>query len=101
MVVSLVGKNLGEAWIFFGVVWWLNAFLIHRTSERASWARYCLLGLTITGLALQLPASGEDLELTTWGWAETTATLLMETLALIWLFFGEGGKWFRKSVAAG
>ncbi len=96
--VSLVGKNGGMIWLFFGLAFWANGWLIHQASMRANWARIVILVLAATAffgsIALFVPE--ED---SLWDIAEGVLLGGLELIACYWLFVGEGKRWYSKQTA--
>lgn len=92
-----------------GFMWWFPAAvlvtyallgaLIVFVSRRHNWARILLLVLTVMGTILVLvPWPGIDDNY----WTISNATseigfLVLDGVALLWLFTGEGGAWFARS----
>ena len=88
-----------------GFFWWLmfplffvgfaaSAYVIYCASRRKKWARVVLLLLTMfAGVLLFAWPSEWDNE-TWWSTLVAAGCLIMDTVAVIWLFSGEGAKWF-------
>ena len=71
-----------------------SAYVIYCASRRKKWARVVLLLLTMfAGVLLFAWPSDWDNE-ACWSTLVTTGCLIMDTVAVIWLFSGEGAKWF-------
>jgi hypothetical protein len=75
-----------------------NAYVIYCASRRRNWARIVLLALLIFSVALTLvmhfmwPAELGDEDF--WSDATTAALVIMDAIALYWLFTGAGARWY-------
>lgn len=75
-----------------------NAYIIYCASRRKNWARIVLLGLTVFFAVLILalhfmwrPEWGEE---DWWSNATSGACVIMDALAIYWLFTGAGARWY-------
>jgi CDP-diglyceride synthetase len=83
-------------WIILIVAFGLSAYFIHAASRRKNWARVVLLALTSLTIVTYL-AWPEWNDQTWWSLVLFGVCASMDTVALIWLFSGEGAKWYATS----
>jgi hypothetical protein len=95
-----LSDGLGDLWIMFGVGYLFYAFLICRASQRKNWARVALLAITAAGMTLLFIPSFQPSDETVWWWVSTIGAAILDIVALYWLFFGNGAKWYSSRAMA-
>ena len=95
VVSASADDDLGAlAWVISVAVFAVSAYFIYCASRRRNWARIVLLVLTFVAVAAYLvwpPLWSED---PWWSTALFCVSAIMDTVALFWLFTGEGAKWY-------
>ena len=88
-----IGETAAYLVLMFFVLFMFVAFFIHHASKGRNWARFGLLGLLVLSIASCI---GGELEFSAGEWLWTIAITLAEGVAIGQLFFGDGGRWYRK-----
>jgi hypothetical protein len=91
---------LGSFLVMLAAGYLIYACLIVYASRRKNWARIALLVLTVATVVLLFIPSLQVPEDTLWSWASTIGILVLDALALYWLFVGVGGKWYSPRAIA-
>ena len=108
LVVSLVVSLLQVDWPPLsdaGFPWWLVAIiaitylvlaaLVFLVSRGHNWARMLVLGTTVIGaIVMFIPWPGIEYEWTVSDLATQIGLLVLDGVALFWLFTGAGAAWF-------
>ena len=89
-------------WVFLAIyagAIGVNAYIIFLLLRRTNWARIVLLVITVAIVAATVawpPEIGID---PWWQILLLTTGVIADTIAMIWLFTGHGGEWFRRARA--
>jgi hypothetical protein len=81
-------------WLIFVAGYGISAIPIYFVARRHNWARIFLLLLTVGGIGAMLyvwPYADSW-----WSQASDVAFLMLDIVALYWLFTGSGAAWFAK-----
>jgi len=81
-------------WVIFAIAFAVSAYFIYCASHRKNWARIVLLILTLATVVMYLAWLPEWGDEPWWSTVLFCVTAIMDIVALFWLFYGEGGKWY-------
>ena len=94
LVAELFETSDAVLWVLFLAIYALWAFVILAISRQRNWARIAALVIVVTSIALYAAwpdMHGNEL----WESISIAGSLILETVALFWLFTGGGAAWFR------
>ena len=82
-------------WASMGIAYAIPATLIFFVSRRRNWARILLLLFTLAGTAIYLAMWNEEPTEPLWSTVSTVSLMVLELVALYWLFSRPASQWFR------
>lgn len=91
------GESRYEFLLFSIGVLSLGALFIHFASRRRNWARIVLLIVAVVTDIAYIMVPSDSTPDPTWSVLLMVVSSVLEIIALYWLFFGEGRRWYAEA----
>lgn len=100
VIAALAGEEVfALMWAFLALAFGAGAYFIYSASLRKNWARLILLAITTMSVLGNVVWASDWIEQPWWSATTFVVCVVMELVALYWLFTEEGTQWYRAQAA--